>query len=76
MKDILFFSHNQKKIVEVKQIFKDSKIKVYDLNTFEKRKSECDRILKKHPEKQTKKHDVPFEKLVLQGASRPSGRPF
>ena len=36
MKDILFFSHNQKKIVEVKQIFKDSKIKVYDLNDFEK----------------------------------------
>ena len=36
MKDILFFSHNQKKIVEVKQIFKNSKIKVYDLNTFEK----------------------------------------
>ena len=36
MKDILFFSHNQKKIVEVKQIFKDSKIKVYDLNGFEK----------------------------------------
>ena len=36
MKDILFFSHNQKKIVEVKQIFKDSKIKVYDLNAFEK----------------------------------------
>ena len=38
MKDILFFSHNQKKIVEVKQIFKDSKIKVYDLNAFEKTK--------------------------------------
>ena len=36
MKDILFFSHNQKKIIEVKQIFKDSKIKVYDLNSFEK----------------------------------------
>jgi len=36
LKDILFFSHNQKKIVEVKQIFKDSKIKVYDLNGFEK----------------------------------------
>ena len=36
MKDILFFSHNQKKIIEVKQIFKDSKIKVYDLNDFEK----------------------------------------
>ncbi len=36
MKDILFFSHNQKKIIEVKQIFKDSKIKVYDLNSLEK----------------------------------------
>ena len=36
MKDILFFSHNQKKIVEVKQIFKNSKIKVYDLNSFKK----------------------------------------
>tara|TARA_X000000368_G_scaffold174455_1_gene137571 strand:+ start:288 stop:866 length:579 start_codon:yes stop_codon:yes gene_type:complete len=36
LKDILFFSHNQKKIIEVKQIFKDSKIKIYDLNTFEK----------------------------------------
>ena len=36
MKDILFFSHNQKKIIEVKQIFKDSRIKVFDLNTFEK----------------------------------------
>jgi XTP/dITP diphosphohydrolase len=36
LKDILFFTHNQKKIIEVKQIFKDSKIKVYDLNSFEK----------------------------------------
>ena len=36
MKDTLFFSHNQKKIIEVKQIFKDSKIKVFDLNSFEK----------------------------------------
>jgi len=36
LKDILFFSHNQKKIIEVKKIFKDSKIKVYDLNSFEK----------------------------------------
>jgi len=36
LKDILFFSHNQKKIIEVKQIFKDSKIKVFDLNSFEK----------------------------------------
>ena len=36
MKDILFFSHNQKKIIEVKQIFKDSRIKVCNLNSFEK----------------------------------------
>ena len=36
MKDILFFSHNQKKITEVKQIFKDSRIKVFNLNSFEK----------------------------------------
>ena len=36
MKDILFCSHNQKKIIEVKQIFKDSRIKVFDLNSFEK----------------------------------------
>jgi len=36
LKDILFFSHNQKKIIEVKQIFKDSKITVSDLNSFEK----------------------------------------
>ena len=36
MKDILFFSHNQKKIIEVKQIFKNSKTKVYDLNSFKK----------------------------------------
>ena len=35
MKDILFCSHNQKKIIEVKQIFKDSRIKVFDLNSFE-----------------------------------------
>ena len=36
MKDILFFSHNQNKIIEVKQIFKERKIKFYDLNSFEK----------------------------------------
>ena len=36
MKNILFFSHNQKKIIEVKQIFKNSKTRVYDLNSFEK----------------------------------------
>ena len=36
MKDILFFTHNQKKIIEAKQIFKNSKTKVYDLNSCEK----------------------------------------
>jgi XTP/dITP diphosphohydrolase len=36
LKDILFFSHNQKKIIEIKQFFKDSKIKIYDLNSFKK----------------------------------------
>ncbi len=36
MKDILFFSHNQKKIIEVKQIFKNSNTKVCDLNSFKK----------------------------------------
>ena len=36
MEDILFFSHNQKKIIEIKQIFKNNKIKVYDLNSFER----------------------------------------
>ena len=36
MKDILFFSHNQKKIIEVKQIFKNSKIKIDNLNSFKK----------------------------------------
>ena len=36
MRDILFFSHNQKKITEVKQIFKDNRIKVFDLNSFKK----------------------------------------
>ena len=36
MKDIIFFSHNQKKIIEVKQIFKNSKVRVLNLNSFEK----------------------------------------
>ena len=36
MEDILFFSHNQKKIIEVKQIFKDSRVKIFDLNSFKK----------------------------------------
>ena len=44
MKDILFFSHNQKKIIEVKQIFKDSRIKVFDLNSFEKIKEPLETV--------------------------------
>ena len=36
MKDILFFSHNQKKILEIKEIFTSKKIKVHNLNKFQK----------------------------------------
>ena len=36
MKNILFFSHNQKKIIEVKQTFKNSKIEVDNLNSFKR----------------------------------------
>ncbi len=36
MKEILFFSHNQKKIIEVKQIFRTKKTKVLNLNSFPK----------------------------------------
>ena len=36
MKNILFFSHNQKKIIEVKQIFKNSQVTVDNLNSFKK----------------------------------------
>ena len=36
MKDILFFSHNQKKIIEIKQIFREKIIRVHDLNSFKK----------------------------------------
>ena len=36
MKDILFFSHNQKKIIEIKQIFKSNKINIHNLNSFQK----------------------------------------
>jgi XTP/dITP diphosphohydrolase len=36
LKDLLFFSHNQKKITEIKLIFKYSKIKIKDLNFFQK----------------------------------------
>ena len=35
MKDIIFFSHNQKKIIEVKQIFKNNKINVLNLSSFD-----------------------------------------
>ena len=34
MKDILFFSHNQKKIIEVNQIFKSNELKIHNLNNF------------------------------------------
>ena len=34
MKNILFFSHNQKKIIEINQIFKSSKINIQNLNSF------------------------------------------
>ena len=34
MKDFLFFSHNQKKIIEVNQIFKCRKINIQNLNNF------------------------------------------
>ena len=34
MKDIIFFSHNQKKIIEIKKIFKSNNINVHDLNSF------------------------------------------
>jgi XTP/dITP diphosphohydrolase len=36
LKDILFFSHNQKKIIEISQIFKSSRINIHNLNSFEK----------------------------------------
>ncbi|MDC0161657.1 RdgB/HAM1 family non-canonical purine NTP pyrophosphatase [bacterium] len=35
MRDILFFSHNQKKIIEIKQIFKSRKIKIHNLNSYQ-----------------------------------------
>jgi len=34
LKDLLFFSHNQKKIIEVNQIFKSGKINIQNLNNF------------------------------------------
>ena len=36
MKELLFFSHNQKKIIEINQIFKSSKINLQNLNSFKK----------------------------------------
>ena len=36
MKDLIFFSHNQKKISEVQQIFISNKIKIKNLNSFKK----------------------------------------
>ena len=34
MKDIVFFSHNKNKIIEIKHIFKDSDINVFNLGSF------------------------------------------
>ena len=34
MKELLFFSNNQKKIIEINQLFKSSKITVHNLNSF------------------------------------------
>ena len=36
MKELLFFSHNQKKIEEINTIFKSNKVKVHNLNSFKK----------------------------------------
>ena len=36
MKDIIFFSHNEKKIIEINQFFKSSKLKIHNLNSFAK----------------------------------------
>ena len=38
MKELLFFSHNKKKIIEINQIFKSDKIKIQNLNFFPKTK--------------------------------------
>ena len=35
MKNILFFSHNQKKIIEINHIFNSKKIKIHNLNSFQ-----------------------------------------
>ena len=36
MKKLLFFSYNQNKITEINQIFKTSKLNIYNLNSFKK----------------------------------------
>lgn len=36
MKELLFFSHNQKKIIEINQILKFDKIRILDLNSYYK----------------------------------------
>ena len=36
MKKLLFFSHNQNKILEINQIFKSSNVKIQNLNSFKK----------------------------------------
>ena len=36
MKNILFFSHNEKKITEINQFFKSNKLKILNLNSFSK----------------------------------------
>ena len=36
MKELLFFSHNKKKIIEINQIFKSSRIKIENLNSYQK----------------------------------------
>ena len=38
MEELLFFSHNQKKIEEINKIFVSNKIKVHNLNSFKKTK--------------------------------------
>ena len=38
MKELLFFSHNQKKIEEINKIFVSNKINIYNLNFFKKTK--------------------------------------
>ena len=38
MKELLFFSHNQNKIIEINNIFESNKIKIQSLNSFHKTK--------------------------------------